>query len=85
MSSSLPDSRQHTPSQAQSLQQLNLSGPPRPLEPWFERGVEAKQRKPSLVPNRLDPVAFLARWGLRSEVNVRRAVGINFNGTVLAA
>src|SRR6187455_2296433 len=44
----------------QSLHQLDLTGPPRLLEPRLQRAVEAKHGVEAFAWNGLDPVRFMA-------------------------
>src|SRR5262245_57575376 len=53
---------------------LDVVGLPAAVDPGLERAVETDQRKPTDVPRRADPVALLALWRLRADVDGDAAV-----------
>jgi hypothetical protein len=50
-----------------SLDRYDIVGPPGPVEPRFQRAVEAQDHEPRLAGDRLDPVWFLTGGRLRAE------------------
>src|SRR5262249_30585316 len=52
------------------LHRLDLSRAPSLIEPWLKRTVEAQQCGPALAGDDLHPIAFLADWSLRSEIDI---------------
>ena len=64
---------------------LNLTGTPRFIEPRLERTIEAEENVPSFSWNRLHPVVLFTNRSLRPEIDVNRAIGINYDILILAA
>ena len=49
------------------LADLEVSGLPALVEPWFERAIEPHDHAEGLTGHRLHPIVFLAAWGCRRE------------------
>src|SRR5262249_1112134 len=63
---------------------LDLAGPPRLLEPWFERAIEPQDYIPTFAGGGLHPVLLLPgrrRW---TEVDIHRAVPVHQQSLGLA-
>src|SRR5277367_3298098 len=56
--------------------QFDLFEPPRLVEPWLQRTIEAKDHPPPFSRNGLYPVACLARRGSWAEVHIIRTVRV---------
>ena len=79
-----PATASHSPYQLIRFYLLDFPRRDRLVEPWLERTVQAEDHEPALAGHGLDPVGFLARRSLRTEVDVDRTVGIGDELVALA-